>query len=117
MVMVPCHLQAREGDVVDGPLQPGQVVPRGAIKYPECRKPVYAPSDWDHALAERSARKPDVRLELEFVHGYEGKTNTCPNLFFARTGEVVYYVGERLSLETCLVAPHAPRGWMPACQP
>lgn len=33
---------------------------------------VWPPSNWDPRLAERSATLPDVRLALEFVHGYDG---------------------------------------------
>eukprot|EP00955_Chlamydomonas_euryale_P015406 164992-Chlamydomonas_euryale.AAC.6 len=44
----------------------------GKIKYPECKKGVWPPSDWDPRVAERSATTPDVRLTLEFVYGYDG---------------------------------------------
>lgn len=44
----------------------------GKILYPECKKGVWPPSDWNPKLAERSAQLPDTRLELEFVHGYDG---------------------------------------------
>jgi len=44
----------------------------GKILYPECKKGVWPPSDWDPHLAERSAQLPDSRLALEFVYGYDG---------------------------------------------
>jgi microtubule-associated protein-like 6 len=47
---------------------------RGKIIYEECRKPVWTPSNWDPRLAERSAELPDVRLQLEFVYGYTGRS-------------------------------------------
>ena len=33
---------------------------------------MYTPSDWDPALAERSAELPNARLILDFVYGYQG---------------------------------------------
>ena len=56
-----------------------------------CRKPVFAPTDWDPQLALRSASPPDSGLELEFIYGYSGKFNTTSNIFFTASGEVVYY--------------------------
>lgn len=44
----------------------------GKIKYPECKKGVWPPSDWNPRLAERSALLPDAQLELSFVYGYDG---------------------------------------------
>eukprot|EP00854_Cymbomonas_tetramitiformis_P005597 gene5597-6783_t len=63
----------------------------GKILYPQCRKGVFAPTDWDPSLARRSAELPEASLELEFVYGYNGLHNTAPNLFYTGTGEVVYY--------------------------
>ena len=63
----------------------------GKIIYPQCRKPVYPPSDWDPELAERSAKKPEADLELRFVYGYNGLHNTTQNLFYSALGEAVYY--------------------------
>lgn len=45
----------------------------GKILYKQCRKPVYTPSDWDPALADRSSDLPAARLVLEFVYGYQGE--------------------------------------------
>jgi len=45
----------------------------GKIIYSKCRKPVYTPSDWDPALAERSADLPDARLVLQYIYGYQGE--------------------------------------------
>lgn len=44
----------------------------GKILYPQCKKGVWPPNDWDPALAERSAQLPDARLQLEWVYGYDG---------------------------------------------
>ena len=44
----------------------------GKILYPQCKKGVWPPSDWDPALAARSASLPDIKLQLEFVYGYDG---------------------------------------------
>jgi len=63
----------------------------GKIKYPECKKGVWPPSDWDPRVAERSATTPDVRLTLEFVYGYDGMQATAPNVFYTSSGEVAYY--------------------------
>mmetsp|Transcript_32689 Transcript_32689/g.92738 ORF Transcript_32689/g.92738 Transcript_32689/m.92738 type:complete len:986 (+) Transcript_32689:227-3184(+) len=63
----------------------------GEILYPQCRKGVFAPSDWDPRQAERSATLPDVDLSLEFVYGYSGLLNTAPNLFYVNEDEVIYY--------------------------
>jgi microtubule-associated protein-like 6 len=58
-----------------GAFMPGQSANfQGKIIYEECRKPVYTPSNWDPALATRSAALPDARLMLEFVYGYAGGT-------------------------------------------
>ncbi|KAK9828859.1 hypothetical protein WJX72_002429 [[Myrmecia] bisecta] len=64
----------------------------GRILVPPCRTPLYAPSAFDfQAAAARSAQQPSARLELEAVHGYAGFDNTCPNLFYAHDGSIVYY--------------------------
>jgi hypothetical protein len=63
----------------------------GKILYKPCRKPVYTPSDWDPALAERSADLPGARLVLDFVYGYQGKDNTAQNLFYTAENKVVYF--------------------------
>ncbi|KAJ9530311.1 hypothetical protein QJQ45_023602, partial [Haematococcus lacustris] len=63
---------------------------RGKIQYPECKKGVWPPSDWEPQLAQRSALPPDCRLALDWVHGYDGFQATAPNLFITGSGEVVY---------------------------
>jgi hypothetical protein len=46
-------------------LQAGQPANHvGKIKYPQCKKGVWPPSDWDPRLAERSAQLPDIQLKL-----------------------------------------------------
>lgn len=57
---------ARKGAFAAG----GSAQFNGKILYPPCRKPVFTPSHWDPAVAERSAELPDARLVLEFVYGY-----------------------------------------------
>lgn len=64
----------------------------GRIKYWPCRRGVLPPSFWNPAVAERSARLPEQGLALDFVHGYGGRQNTAPNLFYLANGSVVYYV-------------------------
>ena len=44
----------------------------GKIIYPQCRKAVWTPSDWDPSLAERSSELPAARLVLEYIYGYGG---------------------------------------------
>ncbi len=58
----------------------------GQILYPQCRRGVLPPSDWDPALARRSAQVPEPELKLEFVHGYDGFQGTSPNLFYNEDG-------------------------------
>ena len=80
--------------VVRGPYDP-KALPSNfeqKIIYAPCKTGVFAPSWFEPAMAQRSARRPDVDLELEFVHGYSGLHNTAPNLFFTRReNEIVYY--------------------------
>eukprot|EP00736_Rhodelphis_marinus_P002340 Rmarinus@m.17215 len=66
---------------------------RGKIKYPECKEPVFPPTDWKAKdTIMRSGEKPrGVHLGLEFVYGYGGLTNTAPNVFYTHDGDVVYY--------------------------
>ena len=79
--------------VVRGPYDP-KALPSNfeqKIIYAPCKTGVFAPSWFEPAMAQRSARRPDVDLELEFVHGYSGLHNTAPNLFFTRReNEIVY---------------------------
>lgn len=42
------------------------------IIYPQCKKGVFAPSDFDSAARKRSSKPPDIHLQLEFVYGYDG---------------------------------------------
>jgi hypothetical protein len=75
--LLPCHLHL--------PLE-------GKIMYPQSKKGVFAPCGWSPALAERSNRLPQKRLQLSYVFGYEGKAATSPNMFFNAAAEVVYCV-------------------------
>ena len=75
-----------------GAFQPGQSAHfNGKILYKPCRKPVYTPSDWDPSLAERSSELPNARLVLDFIYGYQGKSNTAQNLFYTSEGKCVFY--------------------------
>ena len=95
------HLLARQSRQLasDAPVRKGTFVIgersnfHGKVLYPQCRKPVYTPSDWDPALVERSGQLPDAELNLEFVYGYGGLSNGMNNLYhIAGDGsEVVYY--------------------------
>ena len=58
---------------------------------PQCRTGVYAPADWDGALALRSSERPEAEgagLELEFVYGFAGMAPTAANLYCTSEGEV-----------------------------
>lgn len=95
----PARRLAMQDNVMEGPLLPGQDANHlGGIKYPQCKVVVHPPSDWDPRLAERSEKPPDLSLRLEFVHGYEGKSNTCGNVYYLATGEVVYHTGEGVAV-------------------
>ena len=95
------HLLARQSRQLasDAPVRKGTFVIgestnfHGKVLYPQCRKPVYTPSDWNPSLAERSGQVPDAELHLEFVYGYGGLSNGMNNLHhIAGDGsEVVYY--------------------------
>lgn len=66
----------------------------GKILYPQCRKGVFPPSDWDGVDAERSLDPPDHTLKLAFVFGYGGLRNNANNLFYTsdtRTHRYAYY--------------------------
>eukprot|EP00736_Rhodelphis_marinus_P001305 Rmarinus@m.21730 len=63
----------------------------GLIKYPQCRTPVYPPSDWNLAKALRSREEPTAQLKLEFVYGYSGLNNLANNVYYTFQEEIVYY--------------------------
>jgi microtubule-associated protein-like 6 len=63
----------------------------GYITYPQSKKSVLAPSDWNPASAHHSASLPESRLELEHVFGYDGRAATAPNIAYNSAGELVYY--------------------------
>jgi microtubule-associated protein-like 6 len=70
-----------------GPYQAGQPASHtGQILYRPCRRGVLPPSDWEPALAKRSAQLPEPELQLDFVHGYDGFQSTSPNLFYDEAG-------------------------------
>ncbi len=61
----------------------------GQILYPQCKRGVLPPSDWDPSLAKRSTQLPEASLALDFVHGYDGFQATSANLFYNSAGEWV----------------------------
>lgn len=60
--------------------------------YPHCKHGIFAPTDWDPSQLERSAAVPDMTMELDFVHGYEGRSTLSSNVHFNAEGEVVYHI-------------------------
>lgn len=87
------HAPARNCVTPPSPSSPsGDYSFSGRIKYWPCRRGVLPPSFWNPAVAERSAKLPEQGLHLEFVHGYAGRTNTAPNLYYLANGNFVYYV-------------------------
>lgn len=74
---------------------------QGKILYRFCRKAVFTPTGWDAALAARSASRPRLGLQLEFVHGYSGNTNTSNNMYINCQGNVSWD-GEALLSRTPL---------------
>ena len=73
LLTAPRHLMVAASSVQKGAYQMGRPATHtGKIQYPQCRKGVWPPSDWDPALAVRSSQLPKVHLELDFVHGYDG---------------------------------------------
>lgn len=62
------------------------------IMYPHCKHGVFAPTDWDPAQLERSAAVPDRTMELDFVHGYEGRSTLSSNVHYNVGGNIVYYI-------------------------
>ncbi|GMH44987.1 hypothetical protein BSKO_12944 [Bryopsis sp. KO-2023] len=68
-----------------------RVSQHGKILYPQCKKGVFAPSNFDEAAMKRSSQFPDAELKLEFVYGYDGLWNTANNIFTTDRGSIVYY--------------------------
>ena len=62
------------------------------IMYPHCKHGVFAPTDWDPVELERSAAVPDKTMELDFVHGYEGRSTLSSNLHYNAEGRIIYHV-------------------------
>jgi len=86
------RLLARVGAVKDGAFEAGKSGEAlGKIRYPQSRKGVYAPSDWDPQKAVQSSSAPDGELDLEYVYGYSGIKNTSNNLWYNSEGRAVYY--------------------------
>eukprot|EP00948_MAST-09A_sp_MAST-9A-sp1_P000368 g368.t1 len=63
------------------------------IVYRFSKTPVCPPSAFDPRLVTRSALKPAASLEREWIHGYQGKSEShYQNIFQSSEGELVYYV-------------------------
>jgi hypothetical protein len=92
----PRAIQKGSSGIIQGPL-PQQLskMPSLAgnikIMYPQSRKGVFAPSNWDPSLAVRSATLPAAKLKLDFIHGYDGSA-TASNIFYNKHGCLVYHV-------------------------
>lgn len=72
IVGAPRQMMLMSSDVQKGPYKSGQPATHlGKIIYPQCKTGVWPPSDWDPALADKSSRLPEERLELEWVYGYD----------------------------------------------
>jgi WD40 repeat protein len=78
-----------------GPLrvdEPAEWPKQSMIRYPQCRRAVLPPSDWDGTKVARSARQPKASLKLSNIFGYVGRQAIGSSLVYTRTGEVVYHV-------------------------
>lgn len=83
--------------ILRGPLSPQkqhkqELAGNVKIMYPHCKHGVFAPTDWDTSHLERSAAVPDRTMELDFVHGYEGRSTLSSNVHYNAEGEVVYHI-------------------------
>jgi len=73
LLTAPRHLMVAAGEVQKRPYQAGQPATHtGKIQYRQCKRGVWPPSNWDPAVAVRSAQLPEAEMELEFVHGFDG---------------------------------------------
>ena len=67
---------------------------RAAVKYPQCRSTVFMPSNFVPPLPDEETFAPNTSLDLEFVHGYSGKTpfQECKtdNVFMLASGEMIF---------------------------
>ena len=67
---------------------------RAAVKYPQCRSTVFMPSNFVPPLPDEEKFAPNTSLDLEFVHGYSGKTpfQECKtdNVFMLASGEMIF---------------------------
>ena len=94
----PARTLAMQAEQMPGPLSRNparlhaQMEHRGAFKYPECRKPVYMPTTFTRDDADRSNESPKESLTLEWVHGYNGRDCTAPNLGYSNDGHLVYAI-------------------------
>lgn len=80
------------GPLPQRPQKTAELVAGTKVMYPQCKQGVFAPSSWHAAAAEQSAKLPDEKLGLEFVHGYEGQSTTSNNMACNRNGHLVYHV-------------------------
>ena len=83
--------------IMRGPLSPQkqhkqELAGNVKIMYPHCKHGVFAPTDWDPSQLEHSAALPDKSMELDFVHGYEGKSTLSSNVHYSAGGRIVYHI-------------------------
>ena len=69
---------------------------KAVVKYPECRSSVFVPTNFTAPLPDEENFPPTTSLDLEFVHGYSGKTpfQECKadNVFMLASGEMIFPV-------------------------
>lgn len=83
--------------IIRGPLshRPQQIAELASgtkVMYPQCKQGVFAPSSLSSGMVEQSAKLPNEKLSLQFVHGYEGRSTTSNNLACNMHGHLVYHV-------------------------
>ena len=65
---------------------------RSVVKYKQCRSTVFLPTGF--VPSDHSQYPPNTSLELEFIHGYSGKTpaqkSQTNNIFTLASGELVF---------------------------
>eukprot|EP01050_Picozoa_sp_SAG11_P005187 SAG11_NODE_355_length_10322_cov_3.245207_9_plen_847_part_00 len=78
------------------PTMPSTWAVGAMLKYPQCRKAIAPPTNWDGTLARRSCTAPprSAAPRLEHVAGYAGRGATCGNLFFTQQGQAIYHVAQ-----------------------
>tara|TARA_B110000977_G_scaffold145099_1_gene184159 strand:+ start:2157 stop:5144 length:2988 start_codon:yes stop_codon:yes gene_type:complete len=68
----------------------------GKITYPQCKHAPSTPSDWlknGYKTAVRSSQLPTLTLNLDFAHGFPGKTDLANSLLLSKHKKLVYFIG------------------------